>query len=138
MVEKIVRQVSPACCHEINGLDRTQCNNVIVAPTVTHNANRFNRQKNSKCLTDAVVQIRGTKFINKYSIGETQQVRIFFSDCTENPNTQTRPGERVTINHLSRQAELNTNLAHLVFKQVPQRLNKLEFHIIGQPANVMV
>jgi len=72
MLEKLVRQSRPARGHEIDGLDRTQCNDVLVATTITHDADRLHRQENSERLAHLIVQIMVAKLLDEDVISELQ------------------------------------------------------------------
>ena len=51
---------------------------------------------------------------------------------------ESRPRERLAPHDLVGQAELGSDLAHLVLEQVAQRLDQLEGHVVGQAADVVV
>ena len=53
---------------------------------------------------------------------------------TREPGT----GERLAPHDLLGQAELLADRAHLVLEQVAQRLDELEVHVVGEPADVVV
>ena len=57
---------------------------------------------------------------------------------SEDAHTEPRPRERVPVDHLARQAELETQLAHFVLEELAQRLEELQVHALGQAADVVM
>ena len=48
------------------------------------------------------------------------------------------PGKRLAIHDLPGQAQLETHLAHLILKELSQRLDELESHALREPAHVVM
>src|SRR5262249_48946529 len=48
------------------------------------------------------------------------------------------PWERMAVHHIARQSQLNTETPHLILEQLPQRLDELEFHLLGQTTDVVM
>ncbi len=71
-------------------------------------------------------------------VGLPQQIRILLVDLTEDAHPQTRTGERVAVDHVRRQTQLDTDLAHLVLEQFTQGLDQLQLHVFRQPAYVVM
>ena len=61
-------------------------------------------------------------------------LRYFAQDA----HAEARAGERVAEHHRARQAEFEAEATHLVLEQLAQRLDELELHVLGQPADVVV
>ena len=80
-------------------------------------------------LAGFIVPTGFTQFFDKNMIRLTQQVCIFFGHFTEDTHTKAWTGEWVTVNHIVRQTQLHTQLAHFVFKQLAQWFDQLELHI---------
>ena len=59
-------------------------------------------------------------------------------DLADDPHAEAGPGERLAPHHLVGQAELDAEAADLVLEQVAQRLDQLQRHVLGQPADVVV
>ena len=56
----------------------------------------------------------------------------------EAAHRQARAGERMSPDHLLRQAQFQPELAHFVLEQVAERLDQLEAELLGQAADVVV
>jgi hypothetical protein len=63
------------------------------------------------------------------------QYSFFTSPST---HAQTRTRERVTVEHIVRQTQLQTDLTHFVFEQLTQRFNQTHLHLFRQAAHVVV
>ena len=59
-------------------------------------------------------------------------------DRADDAHREPGPGERLAPHDLLGQAELLADRAHLVLEQVAQRLDELEVHVVGEPADVVV
>src|SRR5690606_10280106 len=78
------------------------------------------------------------QLVDEDGIGRPQEIRILLRDLSENAYAQSRPRERMAIHHLARQAQLDTELAHLVLEQLPERFEELQIHLLGKTAHVVV
>ena len=67
-----------------------------------------------------------------------ENAHFFGGDVAQNPHAKTRPWERMTLDKVLRHTEFATNLAHFVLEQPFQRLAELEFHFLGQSANIVM
>ena len=111
---------------------------MLVAPRVTHHADRVHRQVDREGLADLVVEIVLSQFVNEDRVRAPQHVGIAFPDLAEDANAEPRPRKRMAVNHLGRQPELHADSADLVLEQFPQRLDELEVHALRQAADVVV
>ncbi len=59
-------------------------------------------------------------------------------DLADDAHRQTGAGERLTPDDLLGQAQFLADGSDLVLEQVAQRLDELEFHVVGQAAHVVV
>src|SRR5205807_8568895 len=57
---------------------------------------------------------------------------------SENAHREPWTGKWLPINNLFRQPELQSDLAHFVFKKLPDRFDKLEVHFFRQTADVVM
>src|SRR5262249_36615916 len=103
-----------------------------------HDSDRADRQKHREGLTGPVVQIVLAQLADENIIGPAQQVRKLLPDLAEDPNAKTRAWERMPVDHPPRQSQLDSEAAHFVLEQLAQRLEQLEFHPFGQPADVVM
>ena len=59
-------------------------------------------------------------------------------DLADDPDREARARERLAVDHLLRQAQLQPDGANLVLEQVPQRLDELELQVRRQAADVVM
>ena len=85
-----------------------------------------------------MVPVEVMQLFNEDGIRFTQHVSVFFLHFTEDSHAQTRPREWVTVNHVVREAEFQTNLTHFVFKQFTQRFNQIHLHVFWQATHIVV
>src|SRR6267143_4858693 len=62
--EELVRQRRPVRGHEVGGLHRAQCDDVLVGTPVAHDAYGFHREKHRKCLRHLVVPTAGAQLLD--------------------------------------------------------------------------
>jgi integrase len=128
----------PAGGHEINSLHGSNSNDPLIAATIAHHTDRFHRQEHRESLTGLVIPPRGAQLFDKNRIGASEQVGVLLFHLAENPYAQPRPREGVAEYHVTGQPQLETNAAHLVFKEFSQRLHQFKRHILGQAADVVM
>ena len=128
----------PVCGHKVDGFDSTQRDNPVILTTIAHYANGTYRQEHSERLADFVVQVRFTQFFNEDGVSTAQQVTVLFLHFTQHTNAKAWSREWVTVQHVVRQAQLQTNLTHFVFEQLFQRFNQAHLHLFRQAAHVVV
>mgnify|MGYP001411570002 CR=1 FL=1 len=128
----------PAGGHEIDSLDSTKGHHILVAAGVPDHAYRLDRQEDRKGLTGLVVEIRTVKLFQENGVGAAQDIGIFLFHFTENTHAQTRPRERVAVDHVVGQAQFQADLAHFVLEQFTQRLDQFKGHVFRQAAHVVV
>ena len=128
----------PVCGHKVDGFDSTQRDNPVILTTIAHYANGTYWQEDGERLADFVVQVRFTQFFNEDGVSAAQQVTVLFLHFTQNTNAKAWSRERMTVQHVVRQAQLQTNLTHFVFEQLFQRFNQAHLHLFRQAAHVVV
>ena len=130
--------------HKIAGYHRAQRHHIIISAPIAHHAHRLHRQKHRKRLAGQVIPRfaaligRVTQFLNKNRVRLAQQIRIFALHFAQHAHAQARTRERVAIHHFARQTQRHAQLAHLVFKQIAQRFQQLQFHVFRQPAHIVM
>lgn len=63
----------------------------------------------------------------------TQQVAVLFLHFAQHAYPEARARERVTVEHVVRQTQLEADLTHFVFEQLTQWLNQPIFISFGRP-----
>src|SRR5581483_722039 len=69
VLEKLIGKPRPVRGHEIDGFHGPQRHDVVVAPPVAHDTDRFHRQEHCECLTRAVIEIVPAQLLDEYRIG---------------------------------------------------------------------
>src|SRR5215469_10735301 len=138
MVEELVRQTRPVCGHEIHGLDRAQGDHVVVAAPIAHHSNRAYGQKHRECLAHTVVEIVTAQLLDEDGIGTPQELGVLPAHLAEDTHTEPWARERMAVDHLPRQAELDSQAPYLVLEQLAQRLDELEMHALGESTDVVM
>ena len=71
-------------------------------------------------------------------VGLRQQFGVFALHFAEDAHTEAGTGERMAIDHLTRQTELDTEATHFILEQLSQRFDQAKLHMLGQTADVVV
>ncbi len=85
-----------------------------------------------------MVPVGVVQLFNKNGIGFAQNIGVLFFHFTQNAHAQARPREGMAVDHIVRQAELQTDFSHFVFEQLTQRFHQLHFHGFRQAAHIVV
>ena len=128
----------PTRGHEVDGLDGAQRYDVFVAAGVADDADGFDRQKGGEGLAGFVVEAGGVQFLDEDVVREAQGIGVFFLYFAEDAHAQAGAGEGVAVDHVVGQAELEADFAHFIFEQLAQGFDELEFHVLGEVADVVV
>ncbi len=123
--------------HKVDGFDGTQRTTVIYT-TIAHDANGTDRQEDGKRLTDFVgadpLRSSSMKIASRDAAGRSTLSSLRPVRARRGP----RPRERMAIQHVVRQAQLQTNLTHFVFEQLFQRFNQPLSSSLRQAADIVV
>ena len=81
-----------------------------------------------------------SRFTSSDTIASARRSRLsaIRRHLAENPHREARPGKRLPHDELFVEAELPSDLAHLVLEQLAQRLDQLHAHALGQAADVVM
>ncbi|VUJ24739.1 Uncharacterised protein [Klebsiella pneumoniae] len=124
--------------HEVDGFHRTQGNHPVVFTAIAHHADGTNRQEHGERLADFVIQVSFVQLFDEDSVRTTQQVAVLFLHFAQHAHAKAGARERVTVEHVVRQAQFQADLTHFVFEQLTQRLNQAHLHLFRQAAHVVV
>lgn len=90
-------------------------------------------------LPDLVIQATLLDAVDENLVHLTQHVeRVALRHVAQHAHSQTRAREGVPRDKGLWDTQNAAQLPHFVFKELPQWLNELEFHVLGQAANVVV
>ncbi len=85
-----------------------------------------------------VVQIVFAELFDEDRVGAAQEVGEFLADFAEDADAETGSREGMAVDHLTRQTQLDAELAHFVLEQLAQRLDELQIHLFGEPTHIVV
>ncbi len=71
-------------------------------------------------------------------VGILQDTHFLTGDVAKDADSQTRTGERMTLDETFGHAHLVAYTAHLVLEEPSERFAELQVHLLGQTANVVV
>ena len=91
-----------------------------------------------KALPEFTVEVVPPDFVHYDGIRLLQDTQLVVGDFADDANCEAGTGEGLPINDLFRQAKLQAHTAHLVLEQVAQRLDKAEFHVLRQSADIVM
>ena len=136
--EQLVRQARPVGRHAVAALDGADRDRVLVGALVAHHADALHRQQHGERLPQPPVPAGALHFVRDDRVGAAHQSQARLGDLAEDPHGQAGTGERLPPDELVVEPELLADGAHFVLEQLPQRLDQLEPHALGQPADVVV
>ncbi len=105
---------------------------------VAHDTDRPGVGQHCKRLPQAFVKPVGLNLVDHDPIDGPQYFELLVSHLTHNANRQAGPRERLTIDTLRSQPELDPGLTHLVLEHVPKRLDQLQVHSLREAADVVM
>ena len=109
----------------------------LVAHFIT-DTNALDIGHSNKVLPHFACQTGVVKLFTQDGISLTQGVQSVSGNGTQAADTQTRAGERLTVNHVVRQAQSLTYHADFILKQQLNRLNQFHGHLVGQTTDIMM
>ena len=108
--EHLVGQARPVGRHRILGGHRAQHDRVPVGAPIPLNTDGAHiRQQHNRTLPNLAAQSRGAQLLADDEISGAQNVQTLLRHLTDDPNTQARPREGLTIHKVVGQAELTPN-----------------------------
>ncbi len=129
--EQFIGKPHPICSHAILTFDDTEHDRVFVSPLIAHHADGADRQQDGERLPDAVIPIGRFHLAHDDRVRFAQDRQSLRRDFTQDANGETGSRERLTVNNLFRQTELQTGLAHFIFEKLANRFDQLEVHFLG-------
>ncbi len=124
--------------HGIGRGHTAQRHHVLVGPRVAHHADALDRKEHDECLPDLVIEPGRTNLLDHDGIGLAQRVETSASHLTEDSDAEAGTRERVSVQHVRRQAEFGTHRPDLVLEKLAKRLHQLEAHVVGQPSDIVM
>ena len=109
-----------------------------VGALVAHHPDRSDVGKHGERLPDLAFEPGQAQFLTDDRVGLLQQRHPLRGDLADDPHPETGAREGLAPHHLVGQAELGAEFAHLVLEQLTQWLDEFEFHVVGQPTDVVV
>ncbi len=79
-----------------------------------------------------------TDLLGDDRVGRPQQLQSLSGDLTDDPHGQPGTGEWLAPDDILGQSQLLAHRPDLVLEQIPQRLDELEAHVVGETAHVVM
>ena len=95
-------------------------------------------QQNNRALPDIPVQTGTAEFFPGNGIGFPQKFQTITSDGTNNPDTQARTREGLTLDYVVRQTQLGADGPYFILEKSTKRFNELKIKILRQAAYIVV
>ena len=135
----------PVCRHGILAGNGAQGNGVLIGALVTHHAHGTDRAKQDGArLPHMVVKRRAighgviVHMLNVNVIGILQDAYLLTSDVAQYAHGQAWSREGMALDKPFRHLQLVAHTAHLVLEEPLQGLAKLQVHLLGQSAHVVM
>ena len=119
-------------------MHRADGDRVGVGALVALHADRADHRQDGEALPELAVEAGVLDLFLQDGVGALQDVDALGGDLADDADAEAGPRERLAPDDALGQTELLADGAHLVFEQQAQRLDQLEAHLLGQPADVVV
>src|SRR4051812_32885283 len=119
-------------------MDSTDRAGVSVGAVIPHDADRHYRQQHGERLPNLIVETGRFDFGDNDLICVLKQLHSLGCDLAQNANGESRTGKRLTLQNLLWHAQVASDAANLVLKEILQGLDQLEIHLLRQSANVVM
>jgi len=138
-MQHLIRDIRRVRRHEIDRIDRTQDDCIIVSALVTHDADGAHVGKRREILSDRFIHSCAVHFLAVNGIRFLDDFYFFFRDLTDDADAESRTRERLTHDKFFRNPEMKSYLPYLILEQVAQRLDDfLEINIVRKSADIVV
>src|SRR5919112_5940862 len=138
LLQQVVGQAGPVCRHRIVGGDGPDHDGVRVGSGFAHDADGMEGRQHGEALPQFAVEACGTDLILQHGVGLAEDLEPLRRDVPYDPDREPRSRERLPPDEPLGHPELRRNDAHLVLEEVPQRLDEVEVHDVGEAAHVVV
>ena len=118
-------------CHAIHRCHRAQGAGEVIGSAVAHDTDGAHRKDRDKGLPDFIIKPVLADLVDVDRIGLTQDFEFFAGDLARAANCEARAREGVAADEAVGQAKLAAELAHFVFEEAAQGLNKFKPHLFG-------
>mmetsp|Transcript_2866 Transcript_2866/g.8726 ORF Transcript_2866/g.8726 Transcript_2866/m.8726 type:complete len:440 (+) Transcript_2866:367-1686(+) len=136
--QHFVRHVEPVGSHVVHRLHSPQRDHVGIDTAVSHDTHALHRQQHGERLRCLPVQVCASQLFEEDGICLPELGEALLRDCSQNPDGQPWPRERVAPDRLRRHAQLQAHRADLVLEQLAQGLDQLQLHHVLDAAHVVV
>jgi hypothetical protein len=115
--EHLRREHEPVRGHKVLGLDRAQCDNLLVRPLVALHADRTDGQEHRERLRDLVVQARRADLLEVDRIRVLQDLYLLAGHWAEDADCEAGPRKRVPLDERCGDGEQAPQRADLVWER---------------------
>src|SRR5829696_5598775 len=138
LLQQVVGESGPVCGHRVVGGDSPDDDGVGVGPRVAHDADGVDRRQYGEALPQLAVEACVSYLVLQHGVGLAKNREPLCRDVPYDPDREPWPGERLPPDEPFGHPELRRNDAYLVLEEVPQRLDEVEVHNLGEAAHVVV
>lgn len=110
-------EVSPIRRHEVFRLHRAQSNDLLICPSVAHNADSFYREEHSECLGDLVVETRLPDLLDVDAVSLLEDLDLLPGDGAKNADGETRTREWMALDEMVGDGEKTTESTNFICKR---------------------
>src|ERR1700677_1026162 len=137
-LQDFVGQRNPVGGHAVFGLHGADGAGVGVGALVSHNTYRHHGQEDGEGLPDFLIETSLFDFADNNLIAIPEQAGTLFGNFAENADGQSWAREQLTLENIFGHSEVAADPSYLIFEQVLQRLDKLQFYLLRECAYVLI
>ena len=104
----------PVGRHKVLGGDSSEGDDLVISSSVSSDTDRLDRQQGDESLGDLVVETGGSDLLDVNVIGVLEDLDLVSGDFTEDSDGETRSGEGMSSDKLSRDTEQSSEGSDLV------------------------
>src|SRR5215218_2914239 len=138
LLQQVVGESGPVCGHRVVGGDGPNHYRVGVGTGVAHYADGVYSRQYGEALPQLAVEACVSYLVLQHGVGFAKDLQPLCRDVPYDPDREPRSRERLPPDEPLGHPELRCNDAHLVLEEVPQRLDEVEVHDLGEAAHVVV
>src|SRR5918998_3669704 len=138
LLQEVVGQAGPVCGHRVVGGDGPDHHGVGVGSRVAHDADGMYGRQHGEALPQLAVEARVSYLVLQHGVGLAEDPEPLCGDVAYNPDREPRSRERLPPDEPFGHPELRRDDAYLVLEEVPQGLDEVEVHDLGEAAHVVV
>src|SRR5215211_7254476 len=138
LLQQVVGESGPVRSRRVVGGDGPDHYRVRICPGIAHDADGVYSRQYSEALPQLAVEPCVSYLVLQHGVGFAKDLEPLCRDVPYDPDREPWPGEWLPPDEPLGHSELRRNDAHLVLEEVPQWLDEVEVHDLGEAAHVVV